>query len=270
MKNELICAARAVYYSVYEKRALELARIQERRKEQVENPLISVYCPTYNRKDILLRRAIYSVLSQSYTNFEFIIVGDCCTDGTGEMIKNKAADSRIKFVNLEKREKRYPPTRDNHWFAGPVVAANHALDLCKGEWIARIDDDDVWTKSHLIKLLKVAQKFNVEFVSSAYKEKRYEKYSIVHPEEGYVGGHSSWFYKSYLKLFKYNIDCWRKKIDRVNDLDLSKRFMKAGVNMRYVEDVTYYNYPRPGEDTIGSDVYRNSDGIMEMYTFKEH
>ncbi len=270
MKNRIISKARAVYYKHYERLWLEKAREEARRIDFWNEPLISVYCPTYNRKATLLNRAIYSVLQQYYRNFEFIIVGDCCTDGTGEMIKNRVYDKRVKFVNLGERKQRYPPTRENHWFAGPVVAANHALTLCNGKWIARIDDDDIWTRDHLQVLLSKVLKENREFISSAYTENRYGSVFTIHPEEGQVGGTSSWLYKSYLRLFRYNIDCWRKSHNRVNDLDLVERMRSAGVEMSYLDKVTYHIEPRPGETTIGSDVYRYStSGIEEHFKFKE-
>jgi len=270
MINRIICLFRAVYYFAYERIRLKIAReLFWRRKDRDDrNPLISIYCPTYNRKDILLTRAVYSVLRQTYANWEFIILGDCCTDGTGELLQQQANDPRIKFYNLKKRGRRYPPTRDNHWFAGPVVASNAALKLCRGEWIARIDDDDIWTRDHLQKLLSKAEKERAEFVSSAYVEERKGVRNTIHPPAGYVGGTSSWLYRSYLRFFRYNIDCWRKKYDRVNDLDLQKRMISAGVRMAYVKEPTYYLLPRPGEETIGSDVYRNSAGILEHYDFK--
>jgi glycosyltransferase involved in cell wall biosynthesis len=58
-----------------------------------------VYVSTYNRSSLLANRAIKSVLAQTYTNFEFIIVGDSCIDNTEEMVKN-INDARIKFYNI--------------------------------------------------------------------------------------------------------------------------------------------------------------------------
>lgn len=266
--NKLISFLRAVCYTLYELPALNLARIFLRRKETAY-PLISVYCPTYNRKEILLDRAVKSVLAQTYECFEFIIVGDCCTDGTEEYLKAHCTDPRVKFVNLKERKKRYPETRDNHWFAGPVVAANAALKLCRGDYIARIDDDDIWTKKHLEALLHRLKSTGSEFVSSAYMETRHGKNKVIQAEGLEAGGTSSWLYKSYLKLFKYNIDCWRKSNNRVNDLDLIERMRRAGVKMAYRWSYTYYITPRPGEDTVGSEVYRNSEGTMDQYKFEE-
>ena len=265
MKNKIISLVRAIYYRIYEPIALNAARkLYTFKYGGLGTPLVSVYCPTYNRKELLVERAIKSVLAQSYKNFELIIVGDCCTDGTGEFITEAVTDKRVKFINLPSRKKRYPETKDNHWFAGPVVPANHALSLCEGDWIARIDDDDIWTPSHLSDLIRMGQTTGVEFMSSAYLTPE----KVIHPEPGEVGGHSSWVYRSYLKLFKYNIDCWRKTNNRVNDLDLAERMKGAGVARGYYPRSTYEILPRPGETEIGSKAYRGGgDTILEKYKF---
>ncbi|MDD5597294.1 MAG: glycosyltransferase family 2 protein [Victivallaceae bacterium] len=225
-------------------------------QETEKTPLISVYVPTYNRADILMQRAVPSVLVQSYKNFELIIIGDCCTDKTEEYV-NHIDDPRIRFYNIPQRGYRYPPTAENHWLAGPVVAANTALGVCRGKWIARIDDDDTWTPDHLEKLLKFAQNGNYEFVSSSYIAERRGKRSIVSVKDEIppIGGTQTWLYRSYLKFFKYNIDCWRKNWNRVNDTDLQDRMYKAKVKMGYIDEVTAYVLPRPGENTIGLDAY---------------
>ena len=94
-----------------------------------------------------------------------MVIGDHCTDETEELLK-EIKDPRLRFYNLPTRGKRYPETVENHWLAGPVVASNKALELARGKWIARIDDDDIWTPDHLEKLLEFAQEENFEFVSA--------------------------------------------------------------------------------------------------------
>jgi len=276
-RNVIISGFRSFYYWLTERPRLWIARLKFEKDYQNkdEKPLISVYCPTYNRGEILIERAVKSVLSQTYKNFEFLIIGDCCNDNTEELL-SKIKDDRIKFYNIPERDYRYPESPENHWFAGPVVASNTALKMINGKWIARIDDDDVWTKDHLETLVKTAYEGDYEFVSALYEEKRYDTVKVIDGEPAQspyytrkekppkgdnpkIGGTSSWLYRSYLKFIRYNLDCWRKKWNKVNDVDLSQRIFKAGVRMGFVEKVLYYCYPRPGEDTIGLDAYRKAD-----------
>lgn len=278
-KNYIISNARSEFYSKVEPIYLDEARnrIEKEYDEVDTNPLISVYVPTYNRSDLLVERAIKSVLAQTYKNFEFIIIGDCCTDNTEQMIK-EINDPRIKFYNLPVRDYRYPPSAENHWFAGPVIAANTALGMInpKSKWIARIDDDDIWTEDHLEKLLKFALDNNYEFVSSYFSEIRYNEEKIN--EGDYldkektkkIGGTQTWLYRSYLKFFTYNLDCWRKDWNKVNDTDLQDRMFKAGVRIGFLNEVTCIILPRPGEQTIGLEAYRGDAGNKLLhYEFKE-
>lgn len=278
-----------VCHYCFEPVALKMARKKYEKDYVVEeeNPLISVYIPTYNRGELLLQRSVPSVLSQTYKNFELIIIGDHCTDNTENLVSS-IKDPRIRFYNLPTRGYRYPPTAENHWLAGPVVASNQALDMVQGKWIARVDDDDVWTPDHLEKLLRFAQKGNYEFVAAAYTRKKNEKWEIVEDDradgkyycpnrlcntvcEGFgpkIGGTSTWLYRSYLKFFKYNINCWRKSWNRVNDTDLSQRIFRAGVRIGYLPESLAFVLPRPGEELVGLEAYQKaSEKKEEHYKF---
>lgn len=83
----------------------------------------------YNTPEVYLREAIESILNQTYSNFEFIIIDDCSTDDSVSVIKSYE-DSRIRLYKNEKN-------------IGLTKSLNVALDLCKGEYIARMDSDDI-------------------------------------------------------------------------------------------------------------------------------
>ena len=219
-----------------------------------KKPLITVITPTYNRSKLLLSRAIKSVLSQSYKNFEYIIVGDGCTDDTEEKLK-KIKDKRIKFYNIE-RKIFYKKNVHNLWFVGPVRALNFALKKSKGDWIARIDDDIIWKRDHLEKSLNYCQRKKIEFLTSAayserFKKRRITKFETINGKK--VGGSNTFFFISYLKHFKFNIFCWMKKYNRVNDVDLFERLTKLAVKTGYRDEPSMFNIPRPNEKTLGID-----------------
>ena len=97
--------------------------------QNIEKGLISVIMGNYNTKPEHLREAIDSVLAQTYTNFELIIVDDCSTDDSPNVLK-EYTDPRIQLLfNAENR--------------GLAYCLNKALDCCHGEYIARMDTDDV-------------------------------------------------------------------------------------------------------------------------------
>lgn len=250
--------------------------------KKINNPLVSICIPTYNRGAILIERAIKSALSQTYKNIEIIVVGDCCTDNTEELL-SKIKDPRLKFFNMKKRRRFYPQTIENHWFVGGASPANKAMTLASGLWLARLDDDDTWTNDHIEKLLKFAIDGNYEFVSAHYEEKRFGKRKIVEGkmalDEHYtkkksiksvkIGGVSTWLYRSYLKGIKYNLNCWRKEWNKVWDIDLVLRIHRAGARMGYLEEVVSFVYPRPGERTIGLDAYKlTKKDKLKQYKFR--
>lgn len=258
IQDRLISGFNSFRYAITEPIMLRIARARYGHLFSVQDdPLVSVYIPTYNRGQLLVERAVPSVLSQTYKNIELVVVGDCCTDNTAELL-SQVNDTRIRFYNLPKRGRRYPESAENHWLAGPVVPANKALELVRGKWIARLDDDDTWTPDHIEVLLRFAQKWDYEFVSASYVTERHGKRIVVDVKDEIprIGGTQTWLYRSYLRFFKYNINCWRKNWNRVNDTDLQDRLFRAGVRMGFLDQVVAYVLPRPGEVTVGLEAYK--------------
>jgi glycosyltransferase involved in cell wall biosynthesis len=275
LEDRLITGWNSVRFAIMEPIQLRLARARfehEYDDPKEEAPLVSVYIPTYNRGQLLIERSVTSVLSQSYKHFELIIVGDHCTDNTEKLV-SQIGDPRIRFINLPSRKHRYPDEIEIHWLAGGVVPAKKALELVHGKWIARVDDDDIWTNNHLEALLRFAQQGNFEFVSAHYEEERFGKRKVKdapRARDEYftqrktppndlspkLGAPSTFFYRSYLRFVKYNINCWRKSWNRDNNIDLSLRMYYAGVRIGYLDQVVTYILPRPGEQTVGLDAYQ--------------
>lgn len=98
--------------------------------------MVSVLMCTYNREKYL-RRAIDSVLGQTYGDFEFIIVDDGSTDGSEALVKSYR-DARIHYIKQE----------ENVFYC---CAANRGLKYCKGKYIAFMNSDDEWLKEKLEK-----------------------------------------------------------------------------------------------------------------------
>lgn len=92
------------------------------------NPLISVVMSTYNREN-MISESIDSILNQTFSDFEFIIIDDSSTDNTFEIIK-KYNDKRIKLFKNEKN-------------SGCTFNYHNAQNISKGKYIAHIDDDDI-------------------------------------------------------------------------------------------------------------------------------
>ena len=261
----MISGAIALKYSIIEPLLLKKARAKYAKNyiEKCQNPLISITIPTYDRGKLLIDRTLPSIYAQSYKNFEIVIVGDCCEDGTVEIL-SKIEDCRVKFINLPKRTK-YPKDPKLRWFISGVGPSNHGIDLAQGKWICYFDDDDIMASDYLESLLNFAESNDYEYVAGLYKEERNGIASIKgHKSEEYLefGGHSTWMYRSYLSFFKYNINSWRKSYNCPQDIDFQLRMRSAGVRMELLDKVVSYIKPRPGNTTIGLDA-RIEDNLSD-------
>ncbi len=102
-------------------------------KTSQKTPLVSIMMPAYNAENYI-QESINSILTQTYENWELIIVNDGSTDQT-EQIITKINDPRIKIF-----------TQKNQ---GEAVARNHALSKMSGEWVAFLDSDDLFEPDFL-------------------------------------------------------------------------------------------------------------------------
>ena len=94
-----------------------------------KNPLISVVLPVYNGEKYLVE-AINSILAQTFEDFELVIIDDGSTDASLKiLLKYQSLDSRIRVI-----------TRENQ---GLAKTLNDLIDIARGEWIARMDQDDI-------------------------------------------------------------------------------------------------------------------------------
>ena len=120
------------------------------------NDLVSIIMPSYNTQKFI-EETLDSVLAQTYTNWELIIVDDCSTDNTDEIVSPFLSDSRIIYIQNEKN-------------SGAAVSRNRALREAKGKWIAFLDSDDLWTPDKLEKQIAFMQSNGYCFSYTNYSE----------------------------------------------------------------------------------------------------
>lgn len=119
--------------------------------------LVSVITPTWNCR-AFIAKTIESVLAQTYHNWEMIIVDDCSTDGTQEVVEPYLKqDQRIKYYANEKN-------------SGAAVTRNYGLREAKGRWIAFLDSDDLWKPKKLEHQLKFMVENSYSFTYHEYSE----------------------------------------------------------------------------------------------------
>ena len=188
-----------------------------------DKPKISVLMPVYNG-DQFLDKSIKSVLNQTFNNFEYIIINDGSTDGSSKIIESYR-DSRIKIINYSKNR-------------GITFALNNGLNVAKGDYIARQDQDDISYPDRFMLQIEYLENNNVDLIDTNFifidendnylqdYEKRY-----FSPDETlshlffYEMVHASIMCKRSL-FTKYNIQ-YRKR--PTEDYDLFIRLAKAGM-----------------------------------------
>jgi len=190
------------------------------------SPLISVLLPTYNC-DKYINECIDSILCQTYSNFELLIIDNCSTDNTVNLIK-EYKDERIKLTVKEKN-------------SGIVDSLNLGIDNCKGVFIARMDGDDVCMPTRFEEQIRVLQNNSAISICGSWalilgssntmvvpetNEQIFKKFlfqnAIIHP--------SLMFRKEVFKDYKYDINfepaedfnLWSKLIFNFNFYNIQK------------------------------------------------
>ena len=98
--------------------------------------LVSIIMPAYNAEKFICE-GIESVLSQTYKNWELLVVNDCSQDNTATVVNEYCVfDDRVKLFNNEKN-------------SGPAITRNNAINRAKGRFLAFLDSDDVWLPEKL-------------------------------------------------------------------------------------------------------------------------
>jgi teichuronic acid biosynthesis glycosyltransferase TuaG len=120
---------------------------QTKNIKQYNNDLVSVITSVYNAGHFLAK-TIESIIAQTYPNMEFVLVNDCSTDNSAEII--------------EEYQKRYPNII-YHFQAknmGAGVTRNTALELAKGRYVAFLDSDDIWKPEKTVRQLELMRQKN--------------------------------------------------------------------------------------------------------------
>ncbi|SNS23693.1 Glycosyltransferase involved in cell wall bisynthesis [Belliella buryatensis] len=223
------------------------------------NPLVSILIPNYNKAPYL-RETLDSVLNQTYTNWECIIVDDHSTDNSWEILESYAQkDARIKIFK-----------RPDDRIKGGSVARNYAFELSKGEFIQWLDSDDVIHKNKIKDQLNILLKsdlFNVsianwDFFNSSLDIKNINNYHgheyidqerwENHPTNGYdlilylfmngffIPPHAYFMSRQLVVV----AGLWKEEINRNQDGEFMVRILLNCKRVTYLNSIyTFYRKP---------------------------
>lgn len=122
---------------------------------QLAEPVVSVIMPAYNAERFI-EEAIQSVMEQTFTNWELLVLDDCSKDSTCAIVERLAdQDKRIRLIHNEKN-------------MGVAYTRNRGFDLCRGSYVALLDSDDVWHPDKLTRQVRLANNTGAEIVYCSY------------------------------------------------------------------------------------------------------
>jgi glycosyltransferase involved in cell wall biosynthesis len=211
-------------------------------------PLVTIRIITHNRPQLIVERAIASVLRQTYQNFEILVVGDHAVPETAAALA-AVGDPRIRYFNLPQRP-RYARFPRFFWSTAGTYASIRAYEECRGAWMTWLDDDDEYPPDHIEALL-----------DGAYRQRAEMVYGISE----YQQGDGSWIrigklkcgqicsgavlYSTRLLFMRNDPFCWVN--DEPGDWSLWRKMSEAGVRIGFVDRVVFRHY---AEKTVAGDV----------------
>lgn len=206
-------------------------------------PTVSIIISTYNRKDSV-RKAIESVLNQTYPDIEIIVVDDCSTDGTYEELTVEYLDhEKVTILTLPENS------------GGPAKPRNLGILESKGEIIGFLDDDNVYRPDHVTCLLNELDRdptlslaYGDRYVINEFDPSQnevgvyYDFSSAILMQRNFID--TSDFLVRREDLFE--IGGWDERYRRMLDWNLVARLDKAGKKMRRVPKIITDYYVHEG------------------------
>ena len=174
--------------------------------------LVSIIMPSYDAARFI-GESINSVLLQTYSNWELLIVDDCSKDNSVEVVR--------KFANIDKRVVLFSLEKN----VGAAAARNVAIEHAQGQYIAFLDSDDVWDEYKLEKQLAFMKQYSYVFTFSNY----YVMEENGKKTENIVKVPSSLSYHQYLR--NTIIGCLTVIIDRQQTGDFKMPLIKSSHDM---------------------------------------
>jgi cellulose synthase/poly-beta-1,6-N-acetylglucosamine synthase-like glycosyltransferase len=235
--------AAAIARHAYDEEPANRRRVNElRRSEEDElaftesDPLVIFLVHTYNSDETLRDVALPSILSQTYSNLEVIVVGDCAPPETEQVIAG-IGDPRVSYFNRTVRGP-YPEDSSKRWYVIGTPPYNEALARAKGRWIAGLGDDDAIRPNHLESLLSAARENRFEHCYGRQQVTFAEGEPMIlgefPPVLGQWGLQAAVFHAG-LRFFELELS--DAIYDEPNDWSLCRRMLRAGVRFGMIDDV---------------------------------
>ena len=134
---------------------------------------VSVIVPTYKHRDFVLA-TLDSVFAQTFTDYEVIVVNDGSPDDTADVLRPLAEAGRIRYVEQENQ--------------GQAAARNRGIAQARGEFVALLDDDDLWPPDKLEWQVGCLRADPTAVAAYGYRETFGTEAGNIHPQENAPSG----------------------------------------------------------------------------------
>lgn len=206
-----------------------------------ENPLVTIFIPTYSNAEGLAERSIPSVLAQTYENLEVLVIGDAASPEV-EAAARSFDDPRLRFLNLGIRGP-YPDDPVELWRVAGAAPANEGVRLAQGQWMGVNCDDDAYTPDHVELLLAEARRRRLELVYGDIRrvhpgEEEGELLCTFPPRNEHFGMQAALLHRG-LRIFSYELEVFGNG----GDWAWMRRMLRLGVRIGMINDVVVEYYP---------------------------
>ncbi len=216
-----------------------------------KKPEISVVMPFYNAEKFL-DESIQSILNQTFTDFEFIIINDASTDSSDKVVQKYLDDERIVYVKNKENK-------------GIVYNLNHGIKIAKADIIARMDGDDISMPERFEKQYKYLEKYEsisiVGTFASMFDEKgtiQSMKFSTKPLEIKENSFHHGPFLHATIMCYKnilFDVGMYREKYSLCEDIDILLRIIHVGYKGVNIPEILY--------------LYRKHSSSTDTYKFRK-
>jgi hypothetical protein len=196
--------------------------------------LVTVRIATFGSADLLVERAIPSVLAGSHRNLELLV----CSDGPqphAQAAVEAIQDPRVRYLELDERPS-YPTREESFWQVAGAYPVNRLLDEARGEVIAPLDHDDGFTHEHISRLLEGLM-HGGDFVfgqaMTEYPEGDWRLLGSAPLRYGEIV-HATVLYSSRLRHMRYDPEAWL--LDEPADWNMWRRMQATGAAVRHLAE----------------------------------
>jgi glycosyltransferase involved in cell wall biosynthesis len=215
-------------------------------------PFFSVVIPLYNKEKYILA-TITSVLNQTFTNYEIIIINDGSTDNSLEII-NKMKNEKMKIFSIKNK--------------GVSHARNFGIKNAEGKYIAFLDADDIWIKNKLEEQFKLLNNSNLVWCTGRYikdtgEEVNYKTENTIIDDTLIALNKNLSLLTSTLivkrEIFSSNIFLFDEKYSRSEDIEVWYKLALAYPNIGYVNSINLLEYTTSDVNSLTNTTFIKQD-----------